>query len=452
MNAIRSALSQLPVPPLWPTGALITLVLSPIIVPLVATAIVLSSPHYATAVDALTQVSAAALYIASPLSSPLAAITAAPALVRFGVVAVMQRHFPHTTRTRRYIASTLCAGIIVLHLIAYRSAAFSAHSTLILIALIGDALSFGSEWWVPSSLDALEEAEQALIEEMHIEDSSERGIVEGTSYVSIKSNKQTANSVNVVMLHGYGAGKLFWFGQLTSSALSEAFNVYSVDLAGFGMSDPTPLTEWTPEAGQRYFVTALERWRRAMRIDKMILLGHSYGGYIAACYGLMYPQHVDLLLLVSPVGVPAPPPQSSPEYFRRISRIPAFWRLVISTLWNWRITPASALAFAGPFGPYFVRQIVSFRFSKYVKDIRPELISAYLYQVNGGAGVGLGTLSALILPGAWARQPISELIAERLTIPVDFIYGENDWMQPEEGQRLSAILNKRGLPSSFSPC
>jgi len=179
------------------------------------------------------------------------------------------------------------------------------------------------------------------------------------------------------------------------------------------------------------------------------LLGHSYGGYIAACYGLMYPQYVNQLILVSPVGVPVPPPLTSPEYFRRISRIPQFWRTIISTLWSWKITPASALAFAGPFGPYFVRTIVSFRFSKYVTNIRPELISTYLYHVNSGAGVGLGTLSALILPGAWARQPISQLMLDRLTVPVDFIYGESDWMQPEEGYTLSVQLSQRGLPSSF---
>ena len=348
LSVVQSFLNKLPALPLWPTGAVVALILSPIIVPLFATAIVLSSPHYAAAVDALTQATTAALFISSPLTSPLAALTAAPALIRFALVSAMQSHFPHTTRTRRYIASTLCAGVFVLHFIAYRSALFApAHSTLIIIALIGDALCFGSELWVPSSLDALDEAEKALIAEMGIEHVTERGNVEGVSYIHIKSAKQTANAVNVVMLHGYGAGKLFWFGQLTSAALTDSFNIYSLDLAGFGMSDPTPLIEWTPEAGQRYFVSALERWRRTMQLDNVVLLGHSYGGYIAACYALAYPQYVDLLLLVSPVGVPAPPPQSSPEYFRRISRIPYFWRVVIGTLWNWRLTPASALAFAG---------------------------------------------------------------------------------------------------------
>ena len=41
------------------------------------------------------------------------------------------------------------------------------------------------------------------------------------------------------------------------------------------------------------------------------------------------------------------------------------------------------------------------------------------------------------------------MMLDRLTVPVDFIYGEVDWMQPEEGQRLSVMLSDRGLPSSF---
>ena len=49
---------------------------------------------------------------------------------------------------------------------------------------------------------------------------------------------------------------------------------------------------------------SLEKWRKAMKLEKFVLLGHSLGGYISCCYALQYPQHVEKLILASPVGVP----------------------------------------------------------------------------------------------------------------------------------------------------
>ena len=61
------------------------------------------------------------------------------------------------------------------------------------------------------------------------------------------------------------------------------------------------------EDAEDFFLSALQRWREAMRVDKMVLVGHSLGGYLAASYALQYPQHVQHLVLVCPAGVVSPP-------------------------------------------------------------------------------------------------------------------------------------------------
>ena len=60
------------------------------------------------------------------------------------------------------------------------------------------------------------------------------------------------------------------------------------------------------EDAEGFFLTALDRWREAIGIDKMVLVGHSLGGYLAATYALQHPQHVQHLVLVCPAGVVSP--------------------------------------------------------------------------------------------------------------------------------------------------
>ena len=50
-------------------------------------------------------------------------------------------------------------------------------------------------------------------------------------------------------------------------------------------------------------------------------------------------------------------------------------------------------------------------------------------------------LLLLQAPGAWAHAPLQERLAE-LKVPITFIYGEHDWMQPAAGQALADKLDQ----------
>merc|ERR1712232_256690 len=66
--------------------------------------------------------------------------------------------------------------------------------------------------------------------------------------------------------------------------------------------------------------------------------GHSMGGYLSVAYCERYPQHVDKLILISPVGVPAKEKQNRD--------IPLGYRLVLNTFrlaWDAGFTPGSVL-------------------------------------------------------------------------------------------------------------
>jgi proline iminopeptidase len=102
----------------------------------------------------------------------------------------------------------------------------------------------------------------------------------------------------VVFLHGGPgiadlAGDAEYFGRLTG----DGFNVYVYDQLGAGgssrLSDPTGY-------GVGRDVADLEAIRRRIGADRMVLVGHSYGGTLAEHYLAAHPDRVAKLVLISP--------------------------------------------------------------------------------------------------------------------------------------------------------
>jgi pimeloyl-ACP methyl ester carboxylesterase len=93
----------------------------------------------------------------------------------------------------------------------------------------------------------------------------------------------------IVFLHGAGGNRLHWPPALRRMADARTL---ALDLPGHGQSPDT--TAVTVDD----FVARVEAWRRAVGLERMVVVGHSLGSAIALTYALELPEVAAALVLV----------------------------------------------------------------------------------------------------------------------------------------------------------
>ncbi|KAM0484245.1 hypothetical protein ACHAPX_001664 [Trichoderma viride] len=279
----------------------------------------------------------------------------------------------------------------------------------------------------------------------------------------------------LVMVHGYGAGLGFFYKNFEPLSRIPGLKLYALDMLGMGNSSRPPFKIHSKDKegkvieAENFFIDALEEWRKARKIERFTLLGHSLGGYLAVSYALKYPGHLKKLILASPVGIPEDPyavnsalPEPSESTMQNeftvdqqtttkgdaaiAPRRPYPSWLV--WLWDANVSPFSLVRLAGPLGPRFVSGWTSRRFNHLPAE-EAQTLHDYSFSIFKQKGSGEYALAYILAPGAFARRPVinriqnvgrqplkgpdGETVAKETGIPVVFMYGENDWMDVAGG-------------------
>ena len=90
----------------------------------------------------------------------------------------------------------------------------------------------------------------------------------------------------LVLLHGFGASGSVWIK--TAMALSDQFQVIVPDLAGAGQSSVSKPFDWTLEHHAESLLAILTH----ENIDRVTMIGHSMGGYIALSFASRFQQQL----------------------------------------------------------------------------------------------------------------------------------------------------------------
>ncbi|HSH36039.1 alpha/beta hydrolase [Schnuerera sp.] len=101
---------------------------------------------------------------------------------------------------------------------------------------------------------------------------------------------------DVLVLHGWGAN----INTVLSivNLLKPHFKVYALDLPGFGESQ-APNKAFDSQDYTRIVKKFLDK----MKIEKIILIGHSFGGKLSILLGSKYPDNVEKIVLINSAGL-----------------------------------------------------------------------------------------------------------------------------------------------------
>lgn len=238
-----------------------------------------------------------------------------------------------------------------------------------------------------------------------------------------------------MLIHGFAAGLAFWLQNL--DALAADRPVYAIDLLGFGKSSRSEFSQ-DAEMIEIQFCESIERWRQIMQIDKMILLGHSFGGFLSTSYAMKYPNSIEHLILADPWGFNERPDLSDRP----------LWQKSLIRIFG-KVPPLGIIRAAGPFGEWLIqkaRKDIMMKYENVIDDHR--VIARYIHQCNSAKPTGELAFKRLLDAGPWPKFPMGERMKENFPreIPVTFIYGSKTWMRTDYGEiikdsRLNSFTN-----------
>jgi len=217
--------------------------------------------------------------------------------------------------------------------------------------------------------------------------------------VHLRDEGRRDDPTPVVLLHGTSASLHTWDGWV--DVLAPARRVVRVDLPGFGLTGPAPDGDYRIERYVEFVIALLD----TLGIERCVVAGNSFGGWIAWETALAQPGRVGVLILVDSAGYPLES-QSVPIGFR-IARIPLLNRLMEVTLPRGVIESSLRNTYGDP------------------SRVTPELVDRY-YELT----LREGNRAALAKRFADGRHSGNSARLAELQVPTLILWGGRDRLIP----------------------
>lgn len=297
-------------------------------------------------------------------------------------------------------------------------------------------------------------------------DKSKEAGLHQLKFVNVSKDEKLIDTPTV-MIHGHAASGIFYHRNFNDLS-SKIKELYTIDLPGISLSDAEPFK--TPkleksklelkvsqdkqelhysikqnngkikrnvEQVSKYYIDAIEKWRKANGLEKFNMISHSFGGYLSFRYALQHPERVSKLLFVSPAGVEKSIFSinntkkegiiSNEPYLENYYRPPLIPKIISTFGFN-------LTRIMGPLGVKLISKYLSIRYSRGSELDDPRILMLIKYTINlfHQRNDSYDHLQTLLNNQVIAFDPILDHI-EELKMPVHFMYGQYDWMNPKAG-------------------
>lgn len=285
----------------------------------------------------------------------------------------------------------------------------------------------------------------------------------------------------VLLIHGYASSSMSFFRNV-SHLSDQCSDIYAIDLPANGLSTSPPL-HMTPfnesifghyedidngarckmkrqpdrgkvqqciEENENYYIDAIEQWRIDHGIKQFHLVGHSFGGYLSYKYALKYPDSIDKLCLISPLGVENNLLSVKNDKWQVGQIIDKDFTNAQSLHYSRKLNipkyvfenQLKILRWGGPMGARLCWNYITAAYARVPSLEFKEYMFELFYGKGGISPIARTIFVNLFTRSLLARAPIMESLDSLKVRDVLMCYGQYDWMDKNAGMLAVSALNE----------
>ncbi len=232
------------------------------------------------------------------------------------------------------------------------------------------------------------------------------------------------DGIPVILIHGTAAWSEFWRGTI-DHLTAQRYRVIAIDLPPFGFSDRSAEGNYSRAAQARRVVGVLD----ALKIDRAIFVGHSFGAGATVEAVMHYPERVRGLVLVA-AALGLPPPDQPPEMPSR----------AMMTMLDLPVLPELLIA-ATATNPLLTRSLLGTMIAR--KEAATEDLAEVLRRPMTRTGTTPDFavwVKAFLTPDMTARSMQQDSF-RAIAVKTRLIWGDLDTLTPlPQGERLEKLI------------